>query len=570
VKFSVNLKIFGRVLLVTGFLLVALAGVGGYAVYTMRTLNYNTEQLYKNEIATITHLNDIRYNVTINSLNMADHLETLDTNYMDQLEVQIQTRKATIDTLLSDYKRTAVSDEEKKLLAEVETALANYQSVRDEALKLSREGKKEEAQFLHRAQGVAPRDRLLQTITRLSDLCLEKAATIYMDGQRSYVAASQNFVITVAVIVILGLLLSYFTARGMSRPLKSLEKTAGQVAQGDLTAKIMIKGRDEIGSLAGSLSTMIEHVGQVVRNVQENATQVAATAEELSAGTEQSTQVVARISQASQEFSASAEQQSRRVQDTMAVVEQASAAIDEIAGITQEAARRAHETSRLAKEGNASMSRAMVEMEKINASTKEVAVTVNELGSRSQEIGKIVDVIGNIAEQTNLLALNAAIEAARAGEVGRGFAVVADEVRGLAEQSQQAAKEIASLIHQIQVDTSQTVSSMQGNAKLVESGVQVMSLGAQTFKEIEEAVGSLAGQTQQISGSTDKLAGESQEIVNAVNAIGEIAQQVAASAQETAAATEEELASVEEIAAAAGELARLGQELEAAIDRFKV
>ncbi len=93
-----------------------------------------------------------------------------------------------------------------------------------------------------------------------------------------------------------------------------------------------------------------------------------------------------------------------------------------------------------------------------------------KLGERSQDIGQIVETIAGIAGQTNWLALNAAIEAACAGEQGRGFAVVAEELRKLAEQSQEAAKRIATLIGEVQQDTTQAVNAMEQGTKEVVMG----------------------------------------------------------------------------------------------------
>src|SRR5205823_6918396 len=96
-------------------------------------------------------------------------------------------------------------------------------------------------------------------------------------------------------------------------------------------------------------------------------------------------------------------------------------------------------------------------MAALRQSSSGLADAIQELAQKSGRIGGIVETITGIAGQTNLLALNAAIEAARAGEQGRGFAVVAEEVRKLAEESQHAAASIASLVREIQEDTTKVV-----------------------------------------------------------------------------------------------------------------
>ncbi len=138
----------------------------------------------------------------------------------------------------------------------------------------------------------------------------------------------------------------------------------------------------------------------------------------------------------------------------------------------------------------------------VNKSTHVVA----KLGERSTKIGKIVDTISGIAGQTNLLALNAAIEAARAGENGRGFAVVAEEVRKLAEQSQGAAKQIASMIGEIQEDTEQAVLTMNDGTREAKLGAEAINKTGQVFTEIETMVTQVSEQVQDISVTIQQMA----------------------------------------------------------------
>ncbi|MHB1128007.1 MAG: methyl-accepting chemotaxis protein, partial [Bacillota bacterium] len=284
----------------------------------------------------------------------------------------------------------------------------------------------------------------------------------------------------------------------------------------------------------------------------------------------QNTQVINNIAIGAQQLASGAEHQNASVQGAMAGVEESSASIQQISATAEEVSSTAQETSLLAQKGNEGMARAISEMEKINISTSEISEIVNKLGTRSQAIGQIVDLISGIADQTNLLALNAAIEAARAGEQGRGFAVVAEEVRKLAEQSSQAARQIAILITDIQNDTDKAVQSMSSNAKLIENGNKVISEGANSFHLIEQAIKAVSQQVQEVSRSTEELSRGSEDVVNAVKSIGEIAQQVAESAETIASTTEEQSASIEEMASSVDALARLGQSLQDAVSQFKL
>ncbi|HEY3424617.1 MAG TPA: methyl-accepting chemotaxis protein, partial [Negativicutes bacterium] len=210
------------------------------------------------------------------------------------------------------------------------------------------------------------------------------------------------------------------------------------------------------------------------------------------------------------------------------------------------------------------------QMEHIEKTVKNSEELVSKLGKSSQEIGQIVDTISGIAGQTNLLALNAAIEAASAGTYGRGFAVVAEEVRKLAEQSQDAAKQIANLVTEIQADTSNAMLAMNEGTKEVMIGTEVVTTAGQAFKQITSLVEEVSSQVKEISAAIGQMATGSQKIVVAMNDIETVNKEAVSQTQSVSAATEEQSASMEEIAANSQSLAKTAEELQTAIQKFKV
>ncbi|QDS37979.1 methyl-accepting chemotaxis protein [Brevibacillus brevis] len=192
------------------------------------------------------------------------------------------------------------------------------------------------------------------------------------------------------------------------------------------------------------------------------------------------------------------------------------------------------------------------------------------MGERSEEIVKIVDVITGIASQTNLLALNAAIEAARAGENGRGFAVVADEVRKLAEQSEESAKQIAHLVHEIQNNTNHAVGTMSKVNQNVQSGISVVHEAGESFQKIVNKIQHVTDQIQEVSALAEEMSASSEEISATVSEFGRISKETAGNSQLVAASSEEQLATMEEISASTQSLNILAQELQEITGTFKV
>ncbi|MBQ7722794.1 MAG: hypothetical protein IJT57_00575 [Selenomonadaceae bacterium] len=208
----------------------------------------------------------------------------------------------------------------------------------------------------------------------------------------------------------------------------------------------------------------------------------------------------------------------------------------------------------------------MISVEKI---VNDSALTVDKLGKRSQEIGQIVEAISGIAEQTNLLALNAAIEAARAGEHGRGFAVVSEEVRKLAEESQEAAQKIGTLIGDIQSDTTDAVDSMQKGNAAVRDGTRSVEKLRSTFDSIRDASNNVQKEATNMVSELKEVEKLTYTIRDRSEKILDKGVQVSKEMESVSAAAEQQSASAEEISSAADELARLAQDLQNSLQRFQ-
>ena len=377
--------------------------------------------------------------------------------------------------------------------------------------------------------------------------------------------------ITIIVVLILASLIIAWFARQIARPIILLEGAANKIAGGDLSQNnLNISSNDETGRLAKSFEQMAQNVRGLIKQIHSNAEQLAASSEELTASAEQSAQASNQVALSMTDVAEGANAQLAAATDTSAVVEEMSAGIEQIAANANLVSGQSEQAAGKAKNGGAAVDKAVSQMGQIEHTVTTSAEVVAKLGERSKEIGQIVDAISGIAGQTNLLALNAAIEAARAGEQGRGFAVVAEEVRKLAEQSEEAAKKIASLIGEIQTDTDKAVEAMTNGTREVKTGAEVVNAAGVAFREIADLVTEVSDQVKQMSAAIQQMATGSQQIVGSVKKIDELSKKSAGEAQSVSAATEEQLASMEEISTSSRALATLAQELQTAVAKFRV
>lgn len=388
-------------------------------------------------------------------------------------------------------------------------------------------------------------------------------------------AVAQSAFIGVSLIatasILLSIALGWMIARLIAKPLISMVESVQEVAQGNLAIRqVEIISQDEVGKLGGSLNTMVTNLRGLIRQASEAAEQVAASSEELTASAEQSAQATTQIAAAITGVADGATRQVAVVEATVAIVEQMSAGIQQVAANASTISGTAEKTANAAGQGDKAIMAAVKQMESIEKSVGHSSRVVIKLGERSKEIGQIVDTISGIAGQTNLLALNAAIEAARAGEQGRGFAVVAEEVRKLAEQSQEASKQIANLIAEIQTETDSAVVAMNNGTREVKTGTEVVYTAGQAFTEIVSHITEVSDQIREVSAVIQQMASGSQQIVASVRDVNHISKTAAGQTQTVSAATEEQSATMEEMAASSQTLAKLAEDLQSAVRQFKV
>lgn len=425
--------------------------------------------------------------------------------------------------------------------------------------------------IMHDDQYHKYKDEIMKPIDEFFGL-LEKRTAGAVDANLTKQQWYFNLLMANVLILFTCVVFAYiYINRKVSNPVSEIIKNISIDEVGNYRIKEMeVTVTNDIGQLAKALNGVLGQMKRVLSTVGNSAETLSAASEELTASAEQSAQASNQVAVSINNVAQGAENQVSAVNTTSAIVAKLTNGIQQVAGNAEAVTGMAEKTANAAEQGNKAVGAAVNQMESIEKTVSSSAQVVTKLGERSKEIGQIVDTISGIAGQTNLLALNAAIEAARAGEQGRGFAVVADEVRKLAEQSQDAAKQIANLISEIQSETDKAVIAMNDGTREVKVGADVVTTAGQAFKEIVTLIAELSTQIKDISTAIQQMAAGSKQIIASMNDIDRISQDTAEQSQTVSAATEEQSASMEEIAASSQALSKMAEDLQAAIRKFTI
>lgn len=324
------------------------------------------------------------------------------------------------------------------------------------------------------------------------------------------------------------------------KPLGQLIQQTECIASGDLTVVITQSSKDEVGQLAAAFQFMVDKLHETLYQVDQAVSAVASASSEISSSTEQ--------------IATGAQEQTSQAEEVATAIVGMTKTIFENSKISSETSIAANQAREKAKEGGRVIDETVSGINRIELVVQKSSITIKALSKSSQQIGEIVGVIEEIADQTNLLALNAAIEAARAGEHGRGFAVVADEVRILAERTTKETKEIATMIKQIQSDTTSVVISMEDGIKEVGAGIALAEKSKKSLSDIATGIQKVTDMIATIAAASEEQSSTSEQISQTIEAISSVTNQTAGG--------------INQIAQSAGDLNKLTEALTQIVAKF--
>ena len=334
-------------------------------------------------------------------------------------------------------------------------------------------------------------------------------STTIATADMTYTEVVTKAIIIGIAVILLAIIVGWYLARSVRRPLMAILKTLEALTTGNMTQRTETSAFIEFSQLS-------HHINMLAQNLQQILTQISHTSAELSTvATENHT----TTAEAKQRLN-NQRQQTASAATAMVEMEHSVTDVSKNIQITME---RVNEVEQASATGREVMTSNINTAHQLSTRLDESVHAVEQLQKMSSNIGSILDVIRNIADQTNLLALNAAIEAARAGEQGHGFAVVADEVRVLAKRTTDSTAEIEAMIKNLQTSSGQAMNMMQSCVIEMDNSISLASNANSSMEEIQAIIIEISDMSSQIAQAAEEQRCTTTEIARSLEDISHIA-----------------------------------------------
>lgn len=378
-----------------------------------------------------------------------------------------------------------------------------------------------------------------------------------------------SLIVVFASILIAGSL-GAIIAIGIGRKIGVISKNVAVASEGDLTVQVVMDSGKELMLLADSIRHMIGNTRSLIGNVVGVTSHISKSASDLTKASISMEESGNYIMNAMSEITEGVNQQATEAQLCCTKMDDLSDRIDVVSRNVIDMKDIATETNSMIKNGMENMESLANQSDNTSSATKQVTADIIDLQEKSKSIEQFTVIINDIANRTNLLALNASIEAARSGEAGKGFAVVADEIKKLAQSSLEAAGEIHKVVDAIKVQTETTVKTTAEAEKEVVRQVQNVEQAKQTFLQMEKSVEQLLHKISNIVNHVDSMNSVRQSTLEFIENISALYEETAASSTVVNESVIDQKTQTEKLAESTKELEKWAEELQQAIQKFKI
>ena len=370
--------------------------------------------------------------------------------------------------------------------------------------------------------------------------------------------------------IIIGILASLKNYHRFLKPIYVMEQRIIEVAQGDLTQRIIVSKNSDVVELGNAFNLMMENFDVIINKIRTMANSWVISSEELSASSEEVTATNNSVADHTIQMATEARNQAQTLHQMKTMVTELANAAQMIAERALSVSLEAVNSEKHSQEGLTKLSIILTTMEETNISVNKSVQTIEDLANQSNRISSITETISKVAQQTNLLALNAAIEAARAGEHGKGFAVVADEIRKLAENVASSTREVTEITTLIQHSINYAVQGMMQTDSKVKESVVAIHEAQEALTVIAHATKAVSVDISDIAASSEQMLGSMDGMNQYVNMVIQVSEQAAVTAENIEESATDVSTTMQIVATAAQSLAQNANQLQKEVERFKV